>query len=97
MGEFKVSVTVTDDNLNPLSATYTFKIIITKTADNSTNSTNSLGVNITIASNTTKIESSKVVKDKVSTSFTAYIKSISIKGMALVMFSSDAFIPANYT
>ena len=65
MGDFKVSVTVTDTNVNPLSGTYSFYIKITK-------------ANITNSSNTSKIESSKVIIDKVSTTLKAYIKSISI-------------------
>eukprot|EP00347_Sterkiella_histriomuscorum_P019592 403341040 len=91
VGDFKCTIIVTDDNSNPMSATYTFTIKV-KAAAVSNNTT----LNYTVGQNSTKVDQPKIV-NTTSTSFTAYIKQISIQGSMTVLFSSEAMVPANYS
>ncbi|CDW81605.1 UNKNOWN [Stylonychia lemnae] len=104
LGEYKVQVTVTDDNINSLSATYSFIIKVSKSASENNNSTNATsndttGTGTSLNSGTSQTISIKqaVIKDKKSTKLTAEIKEISIKGLITVTFNSDVIVPTNYT
>ncbi|CDW71724.1 cadg domain containing protein [Stylonychia lemnae] len=93
LGEYKVQVTVTDDNMNPLSGTYTFQITVTKTASETVDSTSDQENNINIGSIPVK---KNIIKDKKSIKLKAEIRSISIKGLVNVQFSTNVIIPADY-
>lgn len=73
IGTYKCTISVTDTNPSPLSATYSFNIKVTAAAAANDTSNFTVNTNVTVKNNTT----SNVV-NTTSDSFTASIKSISI-------------------
>eukprot|EP00347_Sterkiella_histriomuscorum_P011947 403370486 len=83
-GIFNIKVTVKDLNPNPLTAIHNFKIFVSSNIDGQTNP------NQNIPQGVSDIK-------KISSTLSAYIRSIDMNGLVTVIFNQNLATPLNYT